>query len=216
MNWARFGQVYAPIHLDEVTCMGNESRLAECQHQGIASHDCSHYEDAGVVCSGEYTNTCKYSVIKSVLYSLNITPSSITSPPLQICRGSIFISNLLPPWLYMEKLIRTNGGCKNLQREVQPHPKNCWVPTPTFGECITTRCLDLVRTEYLEANLTLSLVKRLEISKELIRECVTVPGCCCCTPLLYNHLMDSCSYVSKNTSLPSCQRGGCISPPYPP
>ena len=34
------------------------------------------------------------------------------------------------------------------------------------------------RTEYLEA--TLGLVKRLEITKELIREHVTVPGCCCC------------------------------------
>ena len=33
------------------------------------------------------------------------------------------------------------------------------------------------------------------ISKELMRECVTVLGrCCCCMPLLYNHLMDSCSY----------------------
>ena len=31
-----------------------------------------------------------------------------------------------------------------------------------------------VRTEYLEA--ILGLVKRLEISKELIRECVTVPA----------------------------------------
>ena len=51
------------------------------------------------------------------------------------------------------------------------------------------------RTEYIEA--TLGLVKRLEISKELIRECVTVPGCCCCMPLLHNHLMDSCSYVRK-------------------
>ena len=51
------------------------------------------------------------------------------------------------------------------------------------------------RTEYLEA--TLGLVKRLEISKELICECVAVPGCCCCMPLLHNHLMGSCSYVRK-------------------
>ena len=29
----------------------------------------------------------------------------------------------------------------------------------------------------------------MEISKELIGECVTVPGCCHCRPLLYNHLM---------------------------
>ena len=41
-----------------------------------------------------------------------------------------------------------------------------------------------LRTEYLEANI--GLVKRLEISKELIRERVTVPGCCCCMPLLHN------------------------------
>ena len=43
-----------------------------------------------------------------------------------------------------------------------------------------------VRTEA-----TLGLIKCLEISKELIRECVTMSGCCCCMPLLHNHLMDS-------------------------
>ena len=45
------------------------------------------------------------------------------------------------------------------------------VATPTFGHVE-------VRTEYLEA--TLGLVKRLEISKELMRERVTMPGCCYC------------------------------------
>ena len=69
-----------------------------------------------------------------------------------------------------------------------------------------------VRTEYLEA--TLGLVKRLEISKELMLECVTVPGCCCCMPLLHNHLMDSCSYVRKNTLLAA--KGGCICTPLTP
>jgi len=56
-----------------------------------------------------------------------------------------------------------------------------------------------VHTEYLEA--TLGLVKRSEISNELIHKCVTVPGCCSCIPLLYNHLMDSCHYLRKNTLL---------------
>ena len=46
----------------------------------------------------------------------------------------------------------------------------------------------------------LGLVKCLEISKELIRECVTLPGCCCCMPLLHNNFI-SCSYVRKNTLL---------------
>ena len=68
------------------------------------------------------------------------------------------------------------------------------------------------RTEYLEA--TLGLVKCLEISKELICECVTVPGCCCCMPLLYNHLMDLCSYVHKNKLLAA--KGGCSCAPLTP
>ena len=62
---------------------------------------------------------------------------------------------------------------------------------------------------------TLGLVKRLEISKELICECVTVPGCCCCMPLLHNHLMQNCvhgrSFVSKNTWLLAA-KGGNLNP----
>ena len=82
--------------------------------------------------------------------------------------------------------------------EIQKGGGGFRVATPTSGHV-------KVQTEYLEA--TLGLVKRLEISKELIRECVTVPGCCCCMPLLHNHLMDSCSYVHKNTLLAA--KGGC-------
>ena len=52
--------------------------------------------------------------------------------------------------------------------------ENFWVATLTSGHAGSPNC----QTEYLEA--TLGLVKRLEISKELIRERVTVPGCCCC------------------------------------
>ena len=44
--------------------------------------------------------------------------------------------------------------------------------------------------------------------------CVTVPGCCCCMPLLYNHLMDLCRYVRKNTLLAA--KGGCICTPLIP
>ena len=73
----------------------------------------------------------------------------------------------------------------------QSAAENFWAATPTFGTNWIPRMLEA----------TLDLVKRLEISKELIRECVTVPGCCCCMPLLHNHLMDSCNYVHKNTLL---------------
>ena len=83
--------------------------------------------------------------------------------------------------------------------------KNFGVATPTSGHAN-------IRTEYLET--TLGLVNRLEISKELIHECVTVPGCCCCIPLLFNHLMDLCNYLRKNALLAA--KGGCTCTPLTP
>uniref|UniRef100_A0A668VSH4 SRCR domain-containing protein n=1 Tax=Oreochromis aureus TaxID=47969 RepID=A0A668VSH4_OREAU len=47
---AQFGQGNGPIWLDEVTCIGTESKLSECRHGGFGSHDCGHSENAGVVC----------------------------------------------------------------------------------------------------------------------------------------------------------------------
>ena len=38
------------IFLDEVDCIGNETRLVDCTHNPIGSHDCSHSEDAGIRC----------------------------------------------------------------------------------------------------------------------------------------------------------------------
>ncbi|XP_076741511.1 scavenger receptor cysteine-rich domain-containing protein DMBT1 [Maylandia zebra] len=47
---AQFGQGSGPIWLDDVTCIGTESKISECRHGGFGSHDCGHSEDAGVVC----------------------------------------------------------------------------------------------------------------------------------------------------------------------
>ena len=116
-------------------------------------------------------------------------------------------------WSYLHP----SGGFRNLERKVQPLVCDFWVATPNYSHvnAFMTRVASrysVVRTEHLEA--TLGLVKCLEISKELIRECVTVPGCCCCMPLLHNYLMDLCSYVHKNILLGT--KGVCIcTPPYP-
>ena len=47
---ARFGPGQGQIWLDGVQCDGSESSLYLCLHQGLGLHDCSHSEDAGVIC----------------------------------------------------------------------------------------------------------------------------------------------------------------------
>ena len=41
------------IWLDDVHCTGTELNLTDCANSGYGREDCSHSEDAGVVCSGE-------------------------------------------------------------------------------------------------------------------------------------------------------------------
>ena len=41
------------IHLDEVSCNGDENVLSECGHRGIGVFNCAISEGAAVICSGE-------------------------------------------------------------------------------------------------------------------------------------------------------------------
>ncbi|PIK58445.1 hypothetical protein BSL78_04666 [Apostichopus japonicus] len=47
----QFGRGTGRIWLDDVRCLGTESRLDSCSHRGWGVHNCDHYDDAGVRCS---------------------------------------------------------------------------------------------------------------------------------------------------------------------
>jgi len=50
----RCGQGTGPVWLNSVHCLGNESDLFTCRHNGIGSHNCTYDEDASVECLGMF------------------------------------------------------------------------------------------------------------------------------------------------------------------
>ena len=51
---AYFGEGNGSIWLDNVICSGTESDLLSCSHNGLGVHNCVHFEDAGVRCTGTF------------------------------------------------------------------------------------------------------------------------------------------------------------------
>ena len=48
--FAAYGQGTGPIWIDDVQCLGTETRLVDCSRTAFGSHNCVHFEDASVRC----------------------------------------------------------------------------------------------------------------------------------------------------------------------
>ncbi|XP_069805684.1 scavenger receptor cysteine-rich type 1 protein M130-like [Dendropsophus ebraccatus] len=56
-----YGRGTGDIWLDGVRCRGNEANIKSCAANKIGDHNCDHYEDAGVICSGSKSQESKLS-----------------------------------------------------------------------------------------------------------------------------------------------------------
>ena len=54
-----FGEGTGPIWLEGVSCSGREKSLADCPHPGWGQHNCYHYEDVAIRCTGADALTSK-------------------------------------------------------------------------------------------------------------------------------------------------------------
>ena len=69
-----YGKGNGQIWLDNVTCVGDESSIKQCEHLGWGIHNCDHSDDAGVQCSPEgiltltrLLNVRRYRTIRFIL-----------------------------------------------------------------------------------------------------------------------------------------------------
>ena len=145
--------------------------------------------DLASFCNVHFLLICFYTVSNQKLDGQNIHCSWVQE---DVYTQSYFETSVL--------CVQGSGGFRNLEGVSATGVRSASENVGYHAHFRSRKCVQLeleVWTEYFEA--TLGLDKRLEISNELIRECVTVLGCCC-MPLLYtcNHLMDSRKYVPKN------------------
>ena len=81
-----YGEGSGPIWYDNLDCTGSETNLTQCSHSGIGQHNCSHMEDAGVVCTGRYV-MCDV-IVSFSLYPLFAIINVDTVLTNRLCYGS--------------------------------------------------------------------------------------------------------------------------------
>ncbi|PFX16283.1 Neurotrypsin [Stylophora pistillata] len=133
-----FGEGRGPIWLDDLACYGNETSLGHCSHNGWGSHDCSHSQDAGVVCDIDGGSTTKALRLK--------TNNSTNSGLVEIYHGGSWEPICYDGWDIHDAFVacRQLGfpGAKSITRETAVgvtrslKKVQCQGGEDTLGECV--------------------------------------------------------------------------------
>ncbi|KAL6460175.1 hypothetical protein MHYP_G00319340 [Metynnis hypsauchen] len=78
---AVFGAGKGPIWLNRVKCRGNEIHLWDCPHSLKDHTDCSHSQDAGVICTGIFVSPTVTSRVPTITITAGQTENEAVTPP---------------------------------------------------------------------------------------------------------------------------------------
>ena len=104
------GNIRALILLDDVGCIGGETRLIDCSNRGLGIHNCAHSEDAGVICRSG-------------------TPSTYTQGPNKLMNDLWIICFIDFCFVFLACSngdIRLSGGANNREGRVEFCNNNVW------------------------------------------------------------------------------------------
>ena len=72
------------IWLDNVQCVGNETRLIDCPANQLGVHNCMHFEDAGVNCQVAVISTC------TSQDAIRLQGGNSTQGRVEICHNNVW------------------------------------------------------------------------------------------------------------------------------